>query len=54
MSKKTKRVKFLMCLPVADKSWLRELAEFNSTSMAAEIIRSVHERRERLEGEEAA
>jgi len=49
MVEKTKREKLMLSLPGPLKSWLQELAEENCTTANAEVVRSLRERRARME-----
>jgi hypothetical protein len=53
-NEKIKRARLMLSLPETDKFWLHQLANENCTSANAEIVRSVKERRERLEAEQRA
>jgi hypothetical protein len=54
MRDKIERRKLMLSIPAPLKAWLHELAEENCTSANAEIIRSLRERRERMEAEQRA
>jgi hypothetical protein len=51
---KTRRKRLMLSIPDHQRAWLDEQADANCTSVNAEIVRSVKERRERVEAEERA
>ena len=53
IEKKSKRARLMVSILAHQRTWLDEQADANCTSINAEIVRSIKERRERVEAEQA-
>jgi hypothetical protein len=54
IEKTSERERLMLSMPPALKSWLEEQAQRHCTSMNAEAIRSIAERRERMQAKAGA